>query len=144
MSLTQWTHIVIHHSATKDEVTLDFDDFRRYHRLERGWVDVGYNYGIEKIQQGYEILVGRPLTRRGSHAGPDWNGKAIGVVFAGNFNLGAPPVEMMRTASYRLLRPLVATFNIPRGNMIGHRDTKKTDCPGTQFDLGLLKRMVWS
>ena len=141
--MTPWEYIVIHHSGVDDDhVRLDFDNFRTYHVGTRGWADVGYHFGIEKVDNGYEVIVGRPLTMVGSHA-KGFNRKAIGVVFAGNFNKDKPPIDMLRVAVYRIIRPLMKTFDIPASRIIGHNDTgRKTDCPGNQFDVGLIRRLV--
>jgi hypothetical protein len=74
--MIDWTHIIIHHSASKDGTELDFANFRRWHVIGQGWKDVGYHFGVERLGTGYEILGGRPWTLQGSHC-RGWNQKNV-------------------------------------------------------------------
>ena len=136
------THIIIHHSAGPDGNTMEWAGIRRFHKDIRGWRDIGYHAGIEYIDGDYEVLFGRPMHARGAHAGPKWNGKSLGFAFVGNYSIEAPPPEMLEVAVYRCLRAWVKVFSIPKSNIIGHRDTKNTECPGKLFDLQRLKALI--
>ena len=136
----KWTHVVIHHSASVDSDELQIDNFRRWHK-QRGWRDIGYHAVIERVEGQYECLFGRPITMTGSHA-KRWNRKALGVVFAGNYMDEGPTDEMLRVAVYRVIRPWLVAFSIHKNNIIGHRDTKATDCPGSAFDIQRIRRLI--
>jgi len=139
--ITNWTHIILHHSATKDGPLLDFKGFRNYHVQTRGWRDVGYHAGIEMVNGVYECMYGRPLTMQGAHA-PGFNKKALGIVFAGNYETDQFDIRMAEIAVYRIIRPWVETFNIPLANILPHSATKDTICPGQHFPVAELRDLI--
>lgn len=134
------TWIVIHHSLTPDGVVKDWDAIRRYHIEVKGWKDIGYNLGIEKIGDRYEVLAGRAIGEVGAHA-LGFNAKSIGICFVGNFDVSPPPSEMLFLGS-SVCRGLQRRFHIFRDQVIGHRETYplmgesvQKSCPGNQFDM---------
>ena len=135
-------YIIIHHSETQDSGTVSWQAIRRYHIETKKWQDIGYHWGIELVNNEYEVLVGRPMTRPGAHCG-GMNYDSFGICCVGNYDIQPPNIGMLETLSQRLLIPLIRILNIPIENIKGHRDftTKKT-CPGTKFDLDLLRRIV--
>jgi hypothetical protein len=125
--------IVFHHSATEDGPDASWGDIRRYHTtpepLGKGWEDIGYHFGIEKIGARYEAMVGRPLPMRGAHCIP-LNGRSIGICFVGNYIAKPPPEEMLLFAGRVLVKPLMQIFLIPRERLYLHNEFWPTDCPG--------------
>lgn len=136
-----WSHIIIHHTAGADTDASNVKSIRDYHVDGRGWRDIGYHFVVEQIAGHYEVVIGRPMHMQGAHA-PGYNKKGLGVAFVGNFMQEPPPEEMIITGVKRIIRPLVIQFNIPVKNILGHRDTKDTDCPGAMFDMDELRGMV--
>ncbi len=134
------THIILHHSATQDGKTLFWDDIRRYHREVNGWRDIGYHFGIELVESGYEILAGRMLDQPGAHT-VNMNQKSIGVCFVGNFDLEPPPAAALELGA-SLVRALCAVFGIPFENVRGHRDYAAKSCPGKLFDLAAFRKSI--
>jgi len=142
MLAIKWTHILIHHSATKDGRTLSFDDIRRIHVKERGWADIGYHFVCERVEDDWIVIAGRPLDRIGAHcANAHMNHKAIGFCFVGNYSEIEPPIEMLVKAVPHI-KALMEIFGIPVENVKGHRDFKDTECPGKKFDLNLLRSFL--
>ena len=127
------THIILHHSATADGKTLSWDDIRRYHREVNEWRDIGYQLGIELVENETVILMGRMLDEQGAHC-LGMNDRSIGICFVGNFDLVEPPKDSW-DAGLRLVRSLCRVFNIPHENVRGHRDYARKTCPGLLFDL---------
>ena len=133
------THLVVHHSLTRDSETVSWQAIRRYHK-SKGWIDVGYHYGVEGISGEYEMLVGRPVLSRAAAAHEaGMNRLGVHVCFVGNFDDGPPPEKMLSFAIPHLT-DICEALRIPidREHVIGHREVApyKT-CPGSQFDLDL-------
>jgi len=159
----RWTHIMIHHGATEDGRAFDWQATRRYQmswridgvsvtkadydrrlaikdgkRFEPPWRDIGYHFGNEKVNDRYEIIVGRNLDEEGAHC-VGMNDRAIGFCFAGNFDLAPPPGEQWEIG-IRFVRSLLKLLDIPIGSVVGHRDYAQKTCPGKLFDMDLFRR----
>ena len=139
-----WTHIILHHSLTKDSVTVSWSAIRRYHTQHLGWDDIGYNFGVElvgtKWQKDYEIFVGRTLDKSGAHT-KGMNSKGIGICCVGNYDIVKPQPEMIARL-VPLLKWLRKEYKIPMENIQGHRDFAKKTCPGELFDLDHIKDLL--
>ena len=127
------SRIILHCSATEDGRVVDWQAIRRYHVQHRGWQDIGYHFGIERIGDDYEVLVGRMPTRQGAHASGA-NHDSLGVCFVGGFDETPPPREQWRRG-VELVAWLCAVYKISPGRIYGHRDfTFGKTCPGLSFD----------
>lgn len=132
--------IILHHSAGPDNTVLDWAGIRRYHMSDKGYVDIGYHFGIEKVGETYEVLLGRMFNEPGAHChGANYN--SLGIVLIGNFELGPVPPAQFAMA-VRLCKALRATLGIPTSQMFGHRELASTLCPGKYFDMDLFRREV--
>lgn len=137
-------YIILHHSLTQDSRTVSWDNIKKYHTETLGWNDIGYHFGIEQIEDDYQILVGRMMDEAGAHCRQNsMNSRSLGVCFIGRFNL-TPPSRKMWDLGVRLVSSLQHVFGIPRDQVFGHRDfaTYKT-CPGNAFDMGEFRGQLW-
>ena len=138
-----YSYIVIHHSLTRDGETVSWNAIRRYH-LRRGWVDIGYNFGIEQVEEEYLCMVGRPLGEPGAHCRNNgMNRRGIGICCVGNYDEERPPMPMLDEMVHRLIKPLMEIFDIPENRILFHRELASyKSCPGKLFRkesiLGLL------
>jgi hypothetical protein len=144
------THLVIHHSGTKDGNTLTWPIIRKDH-ISRGWVDIGYHLGVEWAKREgtsgcYELLAGRPLTARAAGEPKEgMNRRGIHVCFIGNYDLAEPAPEM-----WRFVMPHLASFldilSIPVENVIGHREIADVgtykQCPGKHWNMHRFRAML--
>jgi len=156
--------IIIHNSATKDGSVVDVQAIRRYHTsyayqgniikktdamplIEQGktvkkpWADIGYHFLCEKVNDRYEILVGRMWNIEGAHAtGHNFN--TIGVCAVGAFETEPPPAEQWQML-VKLCVVLADQYSIKPENIKGHRElgAPKT-CPGTMFDMNKFRADV--
>jgi N-acetyl-anhydromuramyl-L-alanine amidase AmpD len=140
------THIVIHHSYSPDRLGLDWQGIRTYHTVHRGWSDIGYHWGIERVGAEYEIVMGRPANRAGAHAKElGFNRKSFGVCIVGAFD-AAPPERGAIEKLRQLCAWLIEDFDIPPEHILGHRDVgmlagfdwtrgEYKTCPGKAFPL---------
>jgi len=109
-------YIVIHHSLTEDDQTINWKAIKRFHTswriggdivteveaqkakakgiiVEAPWVDIGYNFGIENIKNITTLEVGRSLSIPGAHT-EGFNTNGIGVCAIGNFQKTKPPKDI--------------------------------------------------
>ena len=136
---SRWSHIVVHHSLTKDQKVVDWPAIRKYHKGVLGWSDIGYMFGIERIYRAsvgehYEILVGRQLNQTGAHCKQaQMNKSGIGICLIGNFDLRPPPDEQLDKLA-DLVKGLMSVFKIPKRNVKRHSDfAPYKTCPGKAF-----------
>ena len=138
MNFTKPQYIIIHHSLTKDSETVSWQAIRKYH-LSLGWNDIGYHYGIELVNDQYEILVGRMEGEIGAHTKYK-NLDSIGICCVGNYD-ERPPNSNMLTALSKLCISLSLRYHISIENIKGHSEYApwKT-CPGKAFPLITLQQ----
>jgi len=131
------THIIIHHSLTRDGETVSWQAIRRYHMQELGWSDCGYHAGVEIVAEIPEVLLGRWFTTVGAHC-LGMNDKSIGICVVGNFDDEDQARAMLTDGRFqtliRLVNNLASLFDIPASRICPHRQfaAHKT-CPGAKF-----------
>ena len=159
-SKTDWSHIIIHHSATKDGQTFDSTAIRKYHIETNKWQEIGYHFLIEQIDGQYYYVLGRPLIMNGAHSGTlvsnFFNKHGIGICCVGNFDVIKPPIDMLNKLRL-LVIALQEKFNISKDNVIGHWEvflrlglvftkeaawSKYKTCPGRLFDLDSFRSSI--
>ena len=158
--------IILHHSLTKDNETVSWDSIRTYHTSYRyndkiitpteayvlkregkkvidPWSKIGYNIGVELINNHYEILMGRMLNESGAHTS-GYNSNSIGICFVGNYDIIEVPQPMWKLG-LELVHSLCDILEIPVGSVYGHRDfaSYKT-CPGKLFDVSQFRKDLLS
>ncbi|MDX2972695.1 peptidoglycan recognition protein [Kribbella solani] len=149
----------VHHTAdrndyTRTQVAAMMRAIYAYHVKSRGWCDVGYNFLIDRFGRIFEGRAGGaqwPVL--GAHTA-SFNADSFGVALIGNFDKAAPPPVMLESTARLIAWKLDANYRSPLATIVldgsrlhtvsGHRDTKATDCPGTQLynKLGWLKQRV--
>lgn len=138
--------ITIHHSLTKDSGTVSWNAIRKYHKEEKGWRDIGYHYGIELVNDHYEIFVGRFENQDGAHT-KGWNSTTLGICMLGNFDI-AVPCEKQMNVTIRLVRSLIYQYDLRIYNVGGHRERSyegilpSKTCPGSKFNMNLFRRAL--
>ncbi|HWP39989.1 MAG TPA: peptidoglycan recognition family protein [Tepidisphaeraceae bacterium] len=140
----EWRWIIIHHSATPAGSAAVFDKMHR----DKGWDELGYHFviGNGTDSGNGQIEVGpRWLKQKwGAHAKTAdnrFNDYGIGICLVGNFDIERPTAQQMQSLA-RLTAWLMRTYHIPPGNVLGHRDTKPTDCPGRNLNVAQVRRMA--
>ena len=147
------THIVIHHSLTKDSGTVSWGAIRHHHTKVNGWRKIGYHFGVELVGNFHEILVGRFSNETGAHTREmGMNRIAIGICIVGNFDVDVPSEGILSRARNLVLWQM-DEHEIPVQNVIGHRDAglmtgfdwrkgEYKSCPGSQFDMAAFRRSL--
>jgi N-acetyl-anhydromuramyl-L-alanine amidase AmpD len=142
----RWKYIVIHHSATDGGNASVFD---RAHR-GRGWDELGYHFVLCNGNGGKsgKVEVGSRWQKQkwGAHTGgtPDneYNNVGIGICVVGSFSKSLPSRAQLKSLR-ELVTWLAAKYDIPAGNVIGHREAPdtSTDCPGDALQ-GYIERVL--
>ena len=65
----------------------------------------------------------------------------IGICLVGNFDVERPTPEQMQSLA-RLMTYLMKTYNIRPQDVIGHGETKPTDCPGRFINVAAFRRKL--
>ncbi|KAI8496611.1 peptidoglycan recognition protein [Branchiostoma belcheri] len=129
-------YVIIHHSYDfsclnrsdcEEQVRLIQD----FHMDSRGWDDIGYNF---LVGGDGDVFEGRGWGISGAHAGPDWNGRSIGICFMGNFTDMLPSEEAI-TAGKMLIQLSVQRNKLMSNyTLYGHRQVLDArTCPGEEF-----------
>jgi len=148
-----WQSIILHHSATTDGKTNDWQAIRLWHTgkigsadksnpnynpyIEHPDLDIGYHFGIELNNGRLEYQIGRPLSLQGAHT-VGRNETAIGICLIGNYDLTEPSNEQYFLLA-SLVRDLMRRFGISIYNVFGHNNFADKTCPGLLFNLTKLK-----
>ena len=141
-----WRYIVIHHSATDEGSLRRFDYYhRRVRRMPQGMAYhfvIGNGHGSTDgvIEVGSRWI----LQQQGGHLRSlEQNEESLGICLVGNFDTGSPTTKQMESL-VALTRYLQAKFSIPRGRVIGHRESRgeRTECPGHNFSMSAFRRRL--
>jgi hypothetical protein len=138
-----WQWIVIHHSAT---TTGGAAAFNKEHKA-KGWDELGYHFvignGTDTRDGQVEVGSRWPRQKWGAHAKtPDnrFNDFGIGICLVGNFDISKPSDEQMKSLA-KLTAFLMKTYRIPPERVVGHGDTKATDCPGRLMNIAQVRQL---
>lgn len=138
----QWKWIVIHHSATPAGSLALID---KEHK-EKGWDGCGYHFVIGNGTNSGNGLVEPsarwPIQKWGAHAktpSNEFNDYGIGICLVGNFDIDRPTAAQIQSLN-KLVAYLMKTYHIPANHVLGHRETKPTDCPGRNFSVVAVRK----
>jgi len=144
MNFVQKTHIVIHHSLTKDGSVVDYEAIRRYHMETNGWKEIGYHVILEQVGGNVLAIMGRLPNEIGAHCREmHMNVYGIGICLVGNFD-AAPPSDSIWKKAQQVVRYFQSLYQIPSHCVVGHREAQIMDptvgralktCPGLLFDM---------
>lgn len=151
-----WKKIILHHSATADGQTNDWQSIKNWHTGKTGsddikspcfnpykvkpMLDIGYHYGLELENDILMTRIGRPLTMVGAHT-LGQNAIAIGICIVGNFDIAEPSHEQYMAVAV-LCSTLVRLFSIPKIEIHGHNEYALKTCPGKLFDLEKVRSLI--
>lgn len=157
--------IVVHHTAGHDVSAVTIDGYHKRQgygvlvkepkALVEEYIDRGFTraQGGVVVSIGYHYLIradgsvekGRPDFVRGAHCNrQNMNFSSIGVALTGNFDSrdnpsGAKghlrPTDAQLRGLKELLYFLMDIYQIPRSQVLLHREVAATRCPGDRFQL---------
>jgi hypothetical protein len=139
-----WRWIVIHHSDTTTGGAVAFDKMHK----AKGWDELGYDFVIGNGSDtgDGQIEVGSRWTKQkiGAHAKTAdnrFNEYGIGICLVGNFMVERPTPAQMKSLD-KLVAYLMVTYHITPDDIIRHKDTKPTDCPGQYLNVALVRQQA--
>lgn len=138
-------YLVIHHSWSEDRGTLDWGSIRDYHINTNKWKDIGYHFGIEKVNGDYAIVTGRRMSVQGAHCVEQgMNKKSLGICVIGKYDNAAPPAEAFELLVI-LCAGLCRMYGLNPDRIVPHNKyaSYKT-CPGKKFPMDELRKRVAS
>lgn len=140
--------VIVHHTAgsnnyTREQAAGIVRGIYRYHVVDRGWCDIGYNALVDQYGQVFEGRHGGLLYPvHGAHAG-SWNTETFGISMMMDSNTAQPTSAGLSALTRTIAWKLANNYVDPSGtvtlagkniNVIsGHGDVMATDCPGTNL-----------
>lgn len=132
--------LIIHHSATEDGSTNDFNAIKQYHITTNGWKDIGYHFVIENQKGQIVTLKGRSETTTGAHT-LGMNGSSLGICVVGNYDRNTPSEDRMR-ALVDLCITLCKKYKLRASDIEPHNKYATKTCPGLKFPMDELRKRV--
>jgi N-acetylmuramoyl-L-alanine amidase len=111
--------IVVHCSATPEDMDIGAEEIRRWHK-ERGWSDIGYHM---VIRRNGSIEFGRDDDAVGAHV-RGYNDNSIGICLVGGTNKKQKPENNFTPAQFKSLARSLRFYRAiyPGAEILGHRD----------------------
>jgi hypothetical protein len=127
-----WNWIIIHHSDSAFGSAAIIDQWHK----ARGFDELGYHFVIGNGTNSGDgqIEVGPRWTKQkwGAHDNAldnRYNKEGIGICLVGDFNVTHPTAAQQKSL-LKLVVYLMKTYNVPADRVLGHGETKGTECPG--------------
>jgi len=140
----QWTWIIIHHSDSLFGSAALID---KWHRA-RGFDELGYHFVIGNGTNSGDgqIEIGPRWTQQkwGAHDNAldnRYNLQGIGICLVGDFDKQHPTAAQKRSL-VKLVAYLMRTYHIAPKYVLGHGETKQTECPGRYLNVAEIRSLV--
>nr|AAY27973.1 peptidoglycan recognition protein 1 [Euprymna scolopes] len=99
------------------------------HMDNRGWSDLGYNYLVG--EDGY-VYKGRGWDREGGHT-KGYNTDSVAISVMGDFSDRLPNEKALNAVNNLIVCGIKQNKITKNYSLYGHRDVRKTACPGDKF-----------
>lgn len=135
MKVSDVKYIVIHCSATYENIPYDVEDIRDTHK-KRGFRDIGYHF---VIKLDGTVQKGRDIDEVGAHV-KGYNSHSIGVCYIGGLDSNGKAKDTRTPEQKQSLKKLVDVLSIiyPNAEILGHRDLS----PDLDGD-GIIEKHEW-
>ncbi len=161
----RWKGIIIHHSDTMDDAgRSDWEGIRKFHmswrhngesipfakvrgmvekglHVEAPWRDIGYHFGIEKVNGVYAVQIGRPLSEVGAHC-MSKNLTHIGICLLGDYDKVPPTDEQYNILATLCLDKMIQFPGITLKTVEPHSRYSNKTCPGSKFDFAYFQNQI--
>ena len=136
-----WKWIIVHHSDSSYGSAAIID---KWHR-DRGFDELGYHFvignGTNSGDGQIEVGPRWPKQKWGAHDNAldnRFNTNGIGICLVGNLNETRPTPKQLHSL-LKLVVYLMRTYNIPADHILGHGETKVTECPGRYMNVATIR-----
>lgn len=120
--------VVLHYTALPSpklsEVVEHLRAIDNYHRMKRGFDEIGYHIAIHRSGALFEC---RPLHRRGAHTTA--HNDTIGIVILGDNSDVQEENPVMWHSLKECIKAVCRRFDIPHSSVWLHRQLRYTQCP---------------
>ncbi|MCL6270269.1 N-acetylmuramoyl-L-alanine amidase [Sansalvadorimonas sp. 2012CJ34-2] len=130
--------IVVHCSATKPDQSVTFDTIKRWHLMERAFMDIGYHWVIERDGS---VKQGRPIDDWGAHV-KGHNHESVGICLVGGTDQDGNAEDNFTSIQKRMLKFLVGgCLQLwPEAVVKGHYHfNRDKDCPSFDIEQWLVE-----
>ncbi|HRA88896.1 MAG TPA: peptidoglycan recognition family protein [Planctomycetaceae bacterium] len=148
ISETEWTYIIVHHSATESGSveSIHADHLNRRDANGNPWLGIGYHFVIGNGQGMPDGTVQATFRWKeqihGAHSGMSlYNARGIGICLIGDFQQN-PPSHAQIASLKQLVKVLATRHRITPDHFMGHAAVKPTACPGKHFPLNEIRRVI--
>ncbi len=139
-----WMWIIIHHSDSSYGSAAIID---KWHRA-RGFDELGYHFvignGTDSGDGQIEVGPRWPIQKWGAHDNAldnRFNNYGIGICLVGDFNKTHPTPKQLHSL-LRLVVYLMRKYDIPPDRVLGHGETKVTQCPGKYMNVAAIREQA--
>ena len=133
----------------KDTPKFQTGKLRAYDFVLNSQNDLNYHFIVEKVNDDYESMVGRPLSAECNYPDiPSPFDRSIHVCLMGNYSLETPMQRFYQQLAYRVVGPILKVFHMSFDRIKLHSEVSKKfpSCPGKLFNkdvfIALLKAMI--
>jgi hypothetical protein len=153
-----WLYLVLHDLSCSfsglDEFKLDTPKFQT-NRLRtinlqlNKQLDLNFHFVIERINDDFEVMVGRPMSAICEYEDipRNINDIAIHIGMMGNFKFYIPENRFYKVLAYRIITPLIQMSKINRTRIFTHDEISESnqktfECPGRLFEKQRLTSII--
>ena len=124
-----------------DNVTFQTGKLRSNDFILNGNIDLNYHYVVEKVQDDFQTIVGRPLYALCEYDDIDPKFEySIHIAMMGSYDYIKPEERFYKQMAYRCIVPLMKIYRIaPPQVFMHHEISEQGGCPGALFNGGMLQ-----
>ncbi len=151
---TNVKYIIIHHTHCQYDIPESKIDSTKFQIpylitdvMSKAEPDFNYHYMVDRIQDEYYIIVGRPVETLCDYDDIDdtMNKSSIHIGLMGSYDFKVPDIRMYEILGYRLLSSLIKLYGLNPSRIYLHNEVsknKKEVCPGSFIDKDKVIMMV--
>lgn len=143
-----WRYIILHDVSCNFQGLTEFytdgplfqaGRLRSADYIMNGSADINFHFVLEKVNDDFEVSIGRPFTALCDYEDipENINRISLHIGMMGSFNYKIPTDRLYQQLAYKIVTPMMQLYGIPRGRIFTHDELSTDDeieCPGKLFD----------